>query len=229
MKTVYIRDSKETSLFKQAEVGFIKMGYNVLLYKNFPSDITRDDVVIGYISDVFTALKTLDIPLPEALDYPEELKSYFGREIGETNLDYIINNPQIYPIFIKPKKHKLFNGVVVREFKDLIGVSDVEMWCSKPVNILTEYRAYINDNKIVGLKHYKGNPYLALDISKVVGAMQTWKSSPISYSIDFGLTEEGETIVIEVNDGFGLGNYGLNEIDYAKLLLARYEELVLEC
>ncbi len=32
--------------------------------------------------------------------------------------------------------------------------------------------------------------------------------------------------MIEVNDGFSLGGYGLNALDYAKLLSARWCELV---
>ncbi len=45
--------------------------------------------------------------------------------------------------------------------------------------------------------------------------------------MDFGVTFESETILIEVNDGFSIGNYGLADYHYARLLEARWDELVL--
>ena len=44
--------------------------------------------------------------------------------------------------------------------------------------------------------------------------------------MDFGVTDRGETRLVEVNDGFSLGCYGLEPILYARLLCARWSELV---
>lgn len=43
--------------------------------------------------------------------------------------------------------------------------------------------------------------------------------------MDFGLTDDGRTLMIEVNDGYALGCYGLLYVNYAKLLSARWAEL----
>ena len=43
--------------------------------------------------------------------------------------------------------------------------------------------------------------------------------------MDFGVTDKGETVLIEVNDGFAVASYGLFHIDYAKFLSARWAEL----
>lgn len=43
--------------------------------------------------------------------------------------------------------------------------------------------------------------------------------------MDFGVTNTGATILVEVNDGYSLGNYGLDSLLYAKLLSARWTEL----
>ena len=43
--------------------------------------------------------------------------------------------------------------------------------------------------------------------------------------MDFGVTADGRTLMIEVNDGYSLGCYGLLYLDYAKLLSARWAEL----
>lgn len=52
-----------------------------------------------------------------------------------------------------------------------------------------------------------------------------FKSAPKGYAIDFGLTDKGQTLLIEVNDGYSLGCYSLFNLDYAKLLAARWAEL----
>ena len=39
------------------------------------------------------------------------------------------------------------------------------------------------------------------------------------------ITDDNRTLLIEVNDGYALGCYGLFYIDYAKLLSARWAEL----
>ena len=56
-------------------------------------------------------------------------------------------------------------------------------------------------------------------------AVQDYKTAPAGYSLDFGVTDTGRTLLIEVNDGYALGSYGLFYIDYAKLLSARWAEL----
>ena len=47
----------------------------------------------------------------------------------------------------------------------------------------------------------------------------------MAYSIDFGVTSDGRTLLIEMNDGFGLSAYGLNKIAYCKMLEARWDEI----
>jgi hypothetical protein len=50
------------------------------------------------------------------------------------------------------------------------------------------------------------------------------KECPAGYAMDFGLTEDGRTLLVEINDGFALGSYGLDPIQYAKLLSACWAE-----
>ena len=40
-----------------------------------------------------------------------------------------------------------------------------------------------------------------------------------------GVTDTGESILIEINDGYSLGAYGLQSVQYAQLLSARWAEL----
>lgn len=59
----------------------------------------------------------------------------------------------------------------------------------------------------------------------IENAVKDFENVPAGYAIDFGVTEKGQTILIEVNGDYSLGCYGLFCIDYAKLLSARWAEL----
>ena len=62
-------------------------------------------------------------------------------------------------------------------------------------------------------------------LSKVKEMIASYTDSPAGYALDIGLTSDGETIIIEVNDGYSRGCYGLDPLLYAKLLSARWAEL----
>jgi hypothetical protein len=47
-----------------------------------------------------------------------------------------------------------------------------------------------------------------------------------AYGIDFGVLDDGNTALIEWNDGFALGSYGLEKEIYTELILTRWEEIL---
>ncbi len=57
-------------------------------------------------------------------------------------------------------------------------------------------------------------------------AVHAFRNSPAGYAMDIGVTKNGQTLLVEINDGFALGCYGADSIQYAKLLSARWCELV---
>ena len=44
--------------------------------------------------------------------------------------------------------------------------------------------------------------------------------------MDWGVTSQGDTQLVEVNDGFALGNYGLSGGVYTAMIEARWRELM---
>ena len=79
--------------------------------------------------------------------------------------------------------------------------------------------------KILDVRRYKGDWRTCVDPKVIEKAVSEFISAPKGYGIDFGVTDKGETLLIEVNEGYSLGSYGLQSIDYAKLLSARWAEL----
>ena len=45
------------------------------------------------------------------------------------------------------------------------------------------------------------------------------------YGINFGVTSKGETLLVEVNEGYALGCYGLLPDLYVKMIITRWAEL----
>jgi hypothetical protein len=51
---------------------------------------------------------------------------------------------------------------------------------------------------------------------------------PVAYSIDVGVLADGRTALVECNDGFALGNYGVGARVYAEMHRDRWYQMVEE-
>lgn len=189
----------------------------------------REDIIVGYVGTIRRRLHYLGIPVPE-LDYPPELKSFLGRRVWKSTINTVNNHPEQWPVFVKSVADKEITGVLVQSPKDLIGCGnwekDVPVWCSEPVNFVSEWRCFIRYGRILDVRQYRGNWEHMPDVNIIKTAVQSYTTAPAGYSADFGLTDTGKTLLIEINDGYALGSYGLFYVDYAKLLAARWAELI---
>lgn len=218
----YIKKA-DNSLFEQAKCGFIHMGYEIVYYDNLEVEVEDDSIVVGFISDILKVQKLMKFDSLRQIDYPDELKEYLFRDIKKIFINQL---PNKYPFFIKPTSIKSFGGRVVNQYKDLIGTIDTELYFTDTIyNIISEYRCFILNGEIIGVKNYKGNPYQCLKEKTVLEMVNNFKNCPNSYSMDLGITECGKTILIECNNGYSTGNYGLSDILYAKFLKQGYLDI----
>ena len=135
------------------------------------------------------------------------------------------------PVFVKPMEHKLFTGFV---FDGCAGArmrlatheSSTQVWVSDVVEFVAEYRVFVLDGEILDARRYTGRWDVALPFrSEIERAVREYAGAPRAYALDFGVTGDGAQLLVEANDGFALGNYGLSSIPYAKMIDARWEEL----
>jgi ATP-grasp domain, R2K clade family 2 len=101
--------------------------------------------------------------------------------------------------------------------------------CSEVVTWQSEYRVYVARGQILGTRHYLGDPNVPLDGQEIATAVAEYEASgeaTAGYGIDFGVLGTGQTALIEVNDGYALGSYGLEDDLYTDLLIARWCQLV---
>jgi hypothetical protein len=210
--------------------GFDEMGFEIIPFHDHDTfqRSQKEDIIVGYVGTVRARLADFGIITPE-MDYPDELQKYLGRKIWKTKMNEVSNDPDRWPVFVKPLEDKQFTGVVVRSSKDLIGCGiqgvNQDVYCSEIVKFDAEWRCFVRYGQILSVRPYKGDWRKHFDYKVIENAVKEFTSAPAGYAIDFGTTDDGRTLLIEVNDGYALGCYGLFYLDYAKLLSARWAEL----
>ena len=133
----------------------------------------------------------------------------------------------------KPEgRKKRFTGHVFTHPDDLFyteGASrKTPILCSEVVKWLSEYRVYVLNGSIVGVKHYEGDREIKIDEQVAVEAVHLLQAShqgTAGYAIDLGIMSDGKTALVEWNDGFSLGSYNLDRAVYTDLQIARWCEI----
>jgi hypothetical protein len=230
--------------FYLAWEAFNQMGYSVTLFeeKDIPNlDISVETPVFAGVKVFRQVIDKLGINYPPFDCYPEVLKPYYGRNLRKSTLGEERSkfHKDGIPVFVKPVLPKQFIGDVWKSLLQLIPITNIpdtaEVWVCEPMDILSEYRCYVLDGEILGVKHYYGDWSVVPDKEIVEKVVKQYKGAPSAYGIDFGVYrkwndagnwEVRPTFVIEVNDGCNLGNYGLDAIHYGEMIVSRWFEIV---
>ncbi len=94
------------------------------------------------------------------------------------------------------------------------------------LDIVSEYRALVIDGQVKALNNYIGDWKAFPDPNTIIDMVTDYTLAPIGYSLDVGVTNKGETVLIECNDGWSLGNYGACPVIYTNLLMKRWNQLM---
>lgn len=234
-----IRDRDMLDLYD----GFLALNIKTKFYKEFDpfqnkEFCTKDDIVLGHVNICRQVMRNLNVKEPIVPYYPDELKDYLGRSIRKTTLkdfEKILEDNENFgkDYFVKPVKNKLFTGTCMNSIHDLPRLGQLskntDVFVSSYVKFDAEYRAYVYKGKIVDVFRYWGDNWKINVNADIVDKMvSVLNNMPIFYSMDVGIDNKGRTLLIEINDGYALGNYGLAPIDYAKMSLDRWQEIMKE-
>ena len=239
MRKAYIRykeDLPETTMCASALNGMRDRGIHTTPFYGFGdiesiTDLSVDVGIVGYVGDIHQALKVLGLPKPKTIDYPDCLNDWMHRKTWQSTLGEMCDH-YAEKVFIKPAtEEKLFTGFVWPNacWKAASCSMDTEVLVSDAVDFKTEYRVFVKDCEILDCRRYKGDWALALDRTRTleaVEAMSGWKGCPRAYCLDLGITDESNCCLVEVNDAYSFGHYGLSDCLYASMLEARWEEIV---
>jgi hypothetical protein len=134
-------------------------------------------------------------------------------------------------LFIKPIEIKLFTGLILdgMQYSCLKGLpDDTKVMAYEPFKerIESEWRVYFHNNRIIDSRNYSGDFMIGPDYSYVRNDIFDHVDFPCAYTIDVGIFASGENVVIEYNDMWAIGNYGMPNDIYLRALKDRYFEII---
>jgi hypothetical protein len=191
--------------------------------------------VIGSVESIQLLFAKKKKELPKPLNVPDELLEFAGRSIERLRLEDALLRMETdhRPQFIKPADScKLFDGGVVATPAHVAflfaGVdANTPVLISPEINIVSEYRIYVNrDRAIASMRHYNGDPFVRPSKLFIKKMIDSYTQAPRCYSLDVGITASGKTVVVECNDFWALGTYGMDPIAYSRMSAQRWHEMV---
>lgn len=212
--------------------GFNHRGNKIKTFEDINDvPLSKNNLVVACIEDTIKYFEMLGIDVPKPLNIPNSLMGYCGREIHVLPMSEFRNN-KLFPIFVKPyDKLKFFPSGVLRNpssigmfFSDI--PDDFKVMTSEVVDMVSEYRCFVKNGSLVGIKNYIGSFLLFPDIYKIMRMIIDYRDSPSAYTLDVAITDKGDTILIECNDGWSVGSYGLDGDVYASFLTRRWAEIM---
>jgi len=173
---------------------------NIDLYKFY-----KNHIPIGSVEFVSDYIKYWFNKIPKPINIPKQLLDYefTKREIfNGTNHD--ING--LY--FVKSNdKIKSFTEICSDvPYKGNYQISEV-------IDIVSEYRVFVFHERIIGLKNYTGEFDIFPDMDIINKMVKVYTKCPPVYTLDVGITDENDTVIIEVHDFFSCGLYGFEHVN----------------
>lgn len=229
-------DDREFSInYQVARKGFEYRGAEISIFQRHEFDdleLEKGDIVVAGISLTHKAFNKLGLSQPSLPAIPEALAPFAGRRTWQSTIGEVRKRVSGGdPVFFKPapSQPKLFTGLVVSRVSDLIATASLDdatpVDCSEVVSFQSEYRCFILKGEIIGVRPYKGDPLLFPESRVIREAVAAWADAPVAWALDVGVTTANKTLLVEVNDSYALGSYGLPPARYAAMIEARWAEL----
>ena len=211
--------------------GAIEMGvkYKLVTFEEVSSGkydmLIKNNLFVGsveFMREVFSRIGIEDVRVPKNSNRESEIISLSeAKEISKSE-----------DIFIKPIEIKLFTGFVLDKMthSSISNIdSDTKVLSYKPFEseIVSEWRCYIKNGEIEDSRNYSGDFKISPNYKYVESIIEeNSKDFPRCYTIDIGILDSGENVVIEFNDMWAIGNYGVDNYRYLRMLRERYFEIV---
>ncbi|SRR6266403_2969011 len=186
------------------------------------------------LSDTISELDCIPIGSVEFVS--EYIKKYYNIDIIPINVPYelmlnreltgryIYNGDQDYTF---DKRKFVKSNDKIKSFTDIIEpntkLPEGKYQFSELIQIESEYRCFVYQNKLVGIKNYSGDFTIFPNIHSINKMIESFKKlAPIAYTLDVGILDNDNTVVIEVHDFFSCGLYGFNDLRILPLMFIRW-------
>lgn len=193
-------------------------------------------LVSGAVGFVRAALELAGVVVPPALGFPDELAPWLHREVRRTTLDQALIGCSGSKLFIKPADQlKLFTGSLTDdpELLDTLQALDpaTSVWVSEPIKFLAEWRCFVIDGELRAIAQYRPDFDVVLwpepkeeELEDLI-ATAHGVTGLAGFSVDVGRLPTGEIALVELNDGYALGSYGIPDELYFELIWARWRQM----
>jgi len=234
-----------------AMLGFKNKGWTIKYFEEEDCigclPLKDDIVIVGYIETTIKYFELYNIPVPKPLNIPESLRTPLflgsGRVIGETTVGDIKGGLQL-PIFIKPadRVKQFCSGLLENQKLVPYILNDApdsaKAMTSTPMNFISEWRCFVHKGELVGMHHYSGDFMFTPETRLIKFMVEQYKDAPVAYTLDVGVYESTyttscgnvikghATALVECNDMWSVGHYGLRADTYATLLRDRWFEIM---
>lgn len=205
---------------------FNEKKYDYILCEHF-EEITLGDkekyIPIGSINFVLNFYKIyFDINL-QPINIPLDLyrDKYLKRNVI-TNSEIKIENPDKIVFAKSLDKFK--------DFTELIKIKNLplnkKLLISDEIEILSEWRIFVFNKKMVDIKNYSGDFKCFPNINIIEQMINDYKDCPKSYTLDIAITPT-DTVLIEVHQFFSCGLYGFNDYSILpKMFIATHKDIM---
>ena len=192
------------------------------------------DVVIGGTVNMRRHLLAVG-RLPEPIDYPLMLThDLTGRHVEKTTLERAImmTSNGNSEVFVTPvlTKQQAFDAKVYgrKALVDMLSHHEPEtpVYVSDVMVIRAEFRVFVHKGIIVDIRRYAGNFRSAMPpLFRIEKMVQAYTNAPIAYTLDVAMQYGQGVALVEVNDFWAIGAYGLDPVKYAEMLRDRYHQI----
>ena len=227
-----------------AMYGFRELGAEIIPYRTIDEiydKVSEDDIVLDYIDECKRIFRKFGKE-PHIDNYPKNFERFLGRKVWTDTIDSIASHEEKWKAgyFVKPMQEKAFTGKIISSIYDLMGCGsyreNYEVLVSEVLDIKAEWRCFILYNEIVDVRPYgrmidpsRKSHFYHYDESVLQDMLNEFKKMETGYdacSMDSCVTADGRTLLMEFNDTYALGHYGLAPILYAKLISARWSQIL---
>jgi hypothetical protein len=188
--------------------------------------LIRSKLFVGsteFMTEVFKRVGLTDVRLPRNSNRESEIIT-----LGEAH-QRVANGEKL---FIKPVAIKLFTGLILdgmqySSLEKLPEDTKVMAYEVFPHTLVSEWRIYVHRHNIIDSRNYSGDFTLSPDYEYVESVIrENKKDFPCAYTIDIGVMRTAENVVVEFNDMWAIGNYGMPNDLYLRALKDRYFEIM---
>ena len=199
---------------------------------------SKNDILIGTVESTVVFFNSLNVKIPEPIGFYNWMSPYLQRNVSKTTLGEAIKIQN--DIFIKPSdKVKLFTGYVIpktmSEDKRNLFFGNIDhqtpVFISDALQPFTsEFRCFFEEGILVGCKPYTDNfkQYPTSKEFKIIekAGKQLYNETDYkAFTMDWGYSNK-QFVLIESNDMWAIGSYGLNENIYTDLIVKRFKQIL---